>query len=208
MTDETAPAAVGNSDGKQEIKVQGHIFTVRAPYAAGHTINENEAGALNQVFGENIRNNAAARMKRGVGQSLNLPEGETPTAAQVETADLDAILVTEGDGENAQTISLREAVQRYADTYAFGTRSTSTREPLDPVEREAKRIASDTLAEALRAKGIKRKDLPEGQFEAAVETLMAQEDVQKEAKRRVTQRGKVGVDNLEALLGAGEAVAA
>jgi hypothetical protein len=43
----------------QEVTIAGEVFKVAPRYEAGHVLLENEAGALNQTFFENIRNNMA-----------------------------------------------------------------------------------------------------------------------------------------------------
>ena len=43
----------------QEVTIAGEVFKVAPRYDAGHVLLENEAGALNQTFFENIRNNMA-----------------------------------------------------------------------------------------------------------------------------------------------------
>ena len=43
----------------QEVTISGEVFKIAPKYAEGHTLNENEAAALNQTFFENVRNNMA-----------------------------------------------------------------------------------------------------------------------------------------------------
>jgi len=50
------------------ITIAGRQFTATPIYAAGHTLTENEANALNQVRFENLRNNFAPRAKEGASQ--------------------------------------------------------------------------------------------------------------------------------------------
>lgn len=49
-----------------QITIQGTMFRVPIRYAAGHSLTEGEAGALNQTFHENLRNNFASRVRDGV----------------------------------------------------------------------------------------------------------------------------------------------
>lgn len=72
MSDDKSPKPEA-PEGKQYIQVQGHMFLAPAPYAEGMTINASEASALNQVFGENLRNNFAAQMKRASNEGRELP---------------------------------------------------------------------------------------------------------------------------------------
>jgi mevalonate kinase len=49
-----------------QITIQGQSFRVPIRYSAGHQLNEGEAGALNQTFHENLRNNFAKKVAEGV----------------------------------------------------------------------------------------------------------------------------------------------
>jgi hypothetical protein len=49
----------------QSVTISGKTFNVAPRYAEGHTLNANEANALNQTFFENIRNNFAGKAKEG-----------------------------------------------------------------------------------------------------------------------------------------------
>jgi ribosomal protein L16 Arg81 hydroxylase len=52
----------------QTITISGKQFNVAPRYAAGHTLTENEAQALNQTMFENLRNNFATKAKEGASQ--------------------------------------------------------------------------------------------------------------------------------------------
>lgn len=166
------------------ITIQGHEFDFGAArYAEGHVCSANEANALNQVRLENIRNNTASKIKKAAEDGKVKPE----------EVNLDSTQVTVGE----ETMSLREAIQRYADGYEFGARAVRSAEPIDPVDREAERIAKEAIRAALKAKKVKVADLPEGKFDEAVEAYAAREDVRAEAKRRVKQREKIGEGELD-----------
>jgi hypothetical protein len=53
------------ANGYDEITIQGQVFRVPLRYAAGHTLTEGEAGALNQTYHENLRNNFAKKVNEG-----------------------------------------------------------------------------------------------------------------------------------------------
>jgi hypothetical protein len=58
--------ADGNSGtAYDQITIQGLTFRVPIRYAVGHPLNEGEAGALNQTFHENLRNNFAKKVAEG-----------------------------------------------------------------------------------------------------------------------------------------------
>jgi hypothetical protein len=55
-----------------QITIQGTVFRVPVRYAAGHTLNDGEASALNQTLHENLRNNFAKKVAEG--QEAGLPQ--------------------------------------------------------------------------------------------------------------------------------------
>jgi len=110
----------------KSIIIQGVSFEAPVPYAEGHTLTGPEARALNQVFHENIRNNFAKTVKAS----------------------------NEGAEGAVAADQLPQAFAAYVDSYSFATPgSGSTRETLDPVEKEARALAKAALTEALKAKG-------------------------------------------------------
>lgn len=48
---------------RETYTIAGESFSVPMPFAAGHTLTDGEASALNQTFAENIRNNLASKLK-------------------------------------------------------------------------------------------------------------------------------------------------
>src|SRR5262249_22566148 len=72
---EEVEMATGNSgQAYDQITIQGKTFRVPIRYAAGHTLNDGEASALNQTLHENLRNNFAKRVvegdEAGLGQDV------------------------------------------------------------------------------------------------------------------------------------------
>jgi len=59
-------------DSYDQITIQGHPFKVPIRYAAGHTLSEGEASALNQTFHENLRNNFAKKVSEGTDAGTGL----------------------------------------------------------------------------------------------------------------------------------------
>lgn len=176
---ETDAGSAGTS-ATQSIVIQGFDFTIPAPYAEGHPLTANEASALNQLYAENVRNNSASRIKAA---------REAAEKAGAEFS-LDTSMVGEGD----DAVTLRASIEDYASTYEFGARRTSTKEPVDPVQREAFRIAKEVVAGQLASKGIKQKDLAEGVYDQHVETVSKMEKVQKLAAKRVKEREALASD--------------
>lgn len=68
----------------EQITIAGHTFNVPVRYEEGHELTENEAGALNQTYHENLRNNFAQRVKDGVaaGKAVEALQTELDTYAE------------------------------------------------------------------------------------------------------------------------------
>ena len=159
----------------KEISLLDQVFSISAPYAAGHVLLEAEAKALNQTRAENIGNNFRKKVKAAL-DGIPLKEGgPIPTLADI-TAEIAA----------------------YDATYNCSMPSAG-REPIDPVEREAKKIATQIVSEKIRASGRKIKDVDEDKFDGAVAKIMEREDVQAEAKRRVKAQKKAVTESLDEL---------
>lgn len=178
-----------------QVTIAGVQLEIKAPYAEGHALNAAEASVLNQTFLENVRNNAAGKIKAAKAKA----------EAAGATFSVDAPIG--GEGEDAAK-TLRQVIEDYANTYQFGVRTVRASEPVDPVEREARAIAKDVVAKALREKGIKRKDVTDEAYEATVAKVAAGEKVQAAAKRRVKERESIGADELDLGLGGDEPAAA
>jgi hypothetical protein len=174
-----------------QITIAGEQFEVGAPYAEGHVLTAIEAGVLNQTFLENVRNNCASK--------INAAKKAAEEAKVPFNIDATVEVPGENEGDAPTSTTLRRQVQDYASAYTFQQRQARTSEPVDPVEREAMRIARDILSEALKAQGIKRKDLTDEQYDGALGKIMAQEKVVAEAKRRVKGRESIGSDALAGL---------
>lgn len=159
----------------QNVKIQGVEFVAPAPYEEGHTLNTAEAAVLNQTLAENLRNNFAAQVKAAKEQhGENLP---------------DSVLA-----------ELQVAFSKYADDYEFHGRRVS-RAPVDPVRKEALKMARAIVMGALRANKIDTKSLPEGKVEELVEAVLAKKpEIMDEAKRRVESAKSIASDALEGLV--------
>ena len=130
---------------------------VPMPYFEGYQINVAEAAALNQTYAENLRNNFAKSVKQA-----------KEAGAEVDHEALQAQLT------------------EYANTYEFQGKRRSVAVPVDPVGREAHKIAKGIISESLQKKGIKLKDLPDGKMESLIEQLIEKNPaIREEAVRRV-----------------------
>lgn len=132
---------------REEITIQGLDFSFIPRYSAGHVLTENEASALNQVLGENLRNNFASKVRKAKEEA--------------------------GEGNTPDTDALQEELDAYAAEYQFGVRKAAA--PKDPVEAKARSMARAAISAALRAGGQKVKDFTDEAFANAIDTVMASE---------------------------------
>jgi hypothetical protein len=152
--------------GKMDITIQNLGFECAAPYAEGHVLTGPEASVLNQTRAENLRNNFASVIK---GKLKALSEEEPPRSELTED----------------EIADLREQFASYENEYEFQGKRTS-RAPIDPVKREANKMAKDAINAALRERNINPKDLVAGKMEELISQYLAKNpDVLEEAKRRV-----------------------
>lgn len=172
-----APAAEAPAKTK-EITIQNIPFTVNMPYAAGHVLNAAEADSLNQTRAENLRNNFASTIKA----KLDELKKETPAREELDEAELEA---------------LRTQFDTYEASYEFQGRRAG-RAPLDPVKREATKMARETITAALKAKNLTPAQLVEGKMDELIQKyLEGHPEVTDEAKRRVEAVKSLATDALD-----------
>lgn len=100
------------------------------------------------------------------------------------------------EDESFDQAKMQGELDEYLESYDFGVRKG--RGPADPVEREALNIAKDIVKNALREKGHKLADVATEDINRLAEKLVAEQpEITKEAKRRVDQRSKLGVVELD-----------
>lgn len=115
----------------RSVTIAGLVFSLVAPYAAGHVLTESEAAVLNQTYAENIRNNTSKLV----------------TAAQEEAKK-----------ENRQVTAedLQPQIDAYVSTYAFGVRTVGERGPRLPTrDKIALKLAEDAVRAKLAAQKVK-----------------------------------------------------
>jgi hypothetical protein len=158
----------------QRIKIQDEMFDVPSPYVAGHQLLENEAGALNQLLAENLRNNFAAKVK----------------AAKEEAAK---------NGTTIDLPTLQAELDTYAKDYQFGTRRASgagdASLPKDPVLRQAHIMAREQIRE--KAKSLNRKVDAETVNKMVPGFLEKMPGVMEEARRRVEAMQSISIAELD-----------
>jgi len=149
--------------------IDSDTYMISQPYEAGHTINEIEARVLNQTRAENIGNNIRAKLKEIKESGL---EGKKLTAAlEAAVAELDA-------------------------NYVFTAAATRSAAKLDPVEKEARKIAREAVKNHLAETGRKLTVAPEGltdeewaeKVEEQVDAIAALPEVMEAAREAVAAR--------------------
>src|SRR5215207_3138814 len=138
----STPPLGGHSMTTDTVTVAGKVFTVPLRYEEGHTINANEARALNQTFVENLGNNIRAKVKKAV---------EAGAFVQDE---------------------FQSMIENLAESYEFfGRTGGGGGGRRDPVMSEAIAIATDKVKDAINSRGLKLKDYSAKQFRELAQKL-------------------------------------
>lgn len=146
------------STSRRNVIIQGTEFNLPEPFAAGHVLTEGEASAMNQLFAENIGNNFRAKIK----------------AAK--------------DGVEGAVMPTQEDLDTYAADYEFGVRqSAGPRTPVDPIEKEMHKLASEAVKRSMEAKGIKLKAVGQEKFNEKVESVLANEQYAEALRAQATK---------------------
>jgi hypothetical protein len=123
------------------------------PFKAGHTVNENEAHALNQVLAENVRNNLAGDFKEAKEEAA-----KNGTELDVKALQRMTDLYIKGDGKEDKG-------------YEFGVRTGGVR-VADPVEAAALEFARGLVRKNITQTGGKLKDFSRAQITERAEKLL------------------------------------
>lgn len=167
-----------------ELTIAGLTFSVPRPYKMGDVLTEGEASQLNQVFGENLRNNFAAKIRSKVDEyrkANSIPEDQEVGA---DVLDKDAL-----DSE----------FEEYAEKYEFGVRQASSgpRAPADPVGREAQRIAWERIKVALKKKNFQLDSISKEQRAKLIADALARYPaIREEAERHVNISAEIALDGI------------
>lgn len=167
----------GSSVPTDDVSIQGLDFTYTTPYAEGSVLTKAEASQLNQVRGENLRNNFASKIKAKRAEI----EKERGEGAEFSEEEVEAF---------------KTAFAEYDASYVFsGIRQA--RGPVDPVKAKARKMAKETIEAALRAKNIKPSDLAEGKMDELIEKYLGSHpEVLEEAKAQVEKLKSAASDAL------------
>lgn len=167
------------------ITIQGLQFEVAQPFKAGHVLTEGEASQLNQVRAENVRNNFAGTIRKAIEEHRKA--NTLPDDAEVPVSDLDKD-------------ELDEKLSKYDDEYVMGVRGgpSGPRTPVDPIQREANRIALEKVKTAVKKKGITLESVPKEKMASFVKQVLEKyPEIIEEAKRRVSAASQIALESLE-----------
>lgn len=100
--------------------------------------------------------------------------------------------------QSADKSELPDIQQEFAEYVAgYSFKSSGPRSIVDPVQREAQKIAKARVVEHLNSKGQRQHEIEEGLFAAMVERVCGHPAVQAEARRRVEALTAVSGDIFE-----------
>ncbi len=132
-----------NGDGNyDQITIKGHPFRVPVRYAAGHTLTDGEAIALNQALHEHLRNNFAKKVADGV-------EANVPVETLQQQLD---------DYANGYQFGMRAG-------RGGGFRG-------DPVMTLAMSYARDVVRQAIKSRNLSNDDWPAPRITTAAKALL------------------------------------
>ena len=92
--------------------------------------------------------------------------------------------------------AVRQEVAEYDKNYTFSTPGEGVKRTLDPIEREARRMARDQIRAKLAESGKKFKDVDPESLENAIEQLSTRDDFVQAAKKVVNARSKFASPDL------------
>jgi len=176
-----------------KLTIAGFQFELEHAYKDGDVINANEAAALNQTFAENIRNNFAAQLKAMKNKVARANGWVTKDEDGKETVDWERVTNDDLDADEVQT-----AYDEYVQSYEFGARRVgASRGPVDPVEREATRVAKDLVKKLLASKGYKLSTVSKEQMDSFVaQALEANPSIREAAQRTVDANKGISLEGL------------
>jgi len=169
MTAQAKKAPVTETEAHGDVRtisIHGVSVDIRAPYAEGSVLGAREASVLNQTRGENVSNNVRK----------------------------DVAALLQEHGREKATPKIVELVQAYDKAYELNAVTASRQRGLDPVQKEARAIAINTVNAHLRSTGRKISEFRSGEnkakYDAEVARLMADEKVIEVAKETLAVKAK------------------
>ena len=165
---------ITTSTPRGAITIAKQVFSVYTPFNEGDVLSAAEASALNQTFGENMRNNFSAKVKKAV-----------------EDGDLDVSAV-------------QTALDEYMLAYVFGQRKSRgtgaaiDRTPRDPIGTRALELAREAVRRKIRELGGSLKDYPAKDIsERARKAVEANPKFRSTAEAQLAQESEIDVDTVE-----------
>jgi hypothetical protein len=172
---------INDSTPRRKIQIGGVVLSAPTPYAEGHVLNANEAGAINQTYLENIGNNFRSAVTKAkkfaiLGKSEATAE-ELKTVTDAQIKDFDKSLDDEAFATNfVASQNLQASLDELVANYQMGVRRTSSVEVVDPVTREARGIAKNMLKASLQKKGIKLNTVSAEWYDREIAKLLDKEN--------------------------------
>jgi hypothetical protein len=173
---------------RKQRTIGGVVVNVPAPYAEGQAITAGEAAMLNQTLAENFSNNLRRKVEEFVPEGTYNEQNPAPAARLAS-------------GEEAQAL-----VDKYATVYEPGVRKAGAgggRKTLDPIEREMRNIARESLNALLQKQGLKRNEVD---YDELLEQVIADHDtdLRNKAAKIVKARESNSLGDLDVSLIAGK----
>lgn len=153
---------------ERTLTIAGAMLTMTRAFSAGHVLTEAEAYHLSQTLAENCRNGFASKVK--------------------------AVVAAGAEATPEQTVALQKDFDKFVADYTF---TMGGGRIVDPVEREANRLAGiivdAQLAKLGKKKSVYLKD-EEGKakYAANIAKVAANPEVQSKAKKSVAEAAKLG----------------
>ncbi len=158
-----------------QITIKGYQFTLRAPYSPGQRLGEAEAGHLNDLRADNIRDNMT-RLVTDAKAGLESGKMLSPEAL----------------------VELQEKITAYDAKYALQIKHQA-RPRVGRIEAQARLIAELRLDEQLRKQGL-APDSPGINYEQLIEQFISLPEVQEAARVQVLAKAEAVSGVLESLL--------
>lgn len=156
--------------------VAGIAIKMPEPYATGHVCTEGEASQLNQVFAENVLNNLRKQITAGVVDEAG---NTTREFTEAEAQDI---------------------LDKYLVSYEMGVRQRGEAKPtMDPVEREARKLAKESATAYIKGEGGKPKDydmdaIADAFFQSNPDVYLAEAKKLLKARENAKDKATTGID--------------
>jgi hypothetical protein len=158
---------------RRDITVQGLILQYPQPYEVGHQLIEGEVVAINQTFGENLRNNFAGKVKKACEEAGVENSSELPAETKAQ---------------------LQKDFDTFAEGYEFGARGGRE---TDPVKSKALELATNKVKASLKAKGHKLSEVGTDKIRDWAEAAIEKNPDFLKAAQRIVDASRAAAAELE-----------